>query len=75
MKILKCTRRRTTAVAAVKGVATALKPYTLLRTEPTTTEGKVYNHQHRHYYHRRPPSKRERERERERKCERSNKNL
>lgn len=41
MKILKCTRRRTTAVVAVKGGETALKPYTLLRTEPTTTEGKV----------------------------------
>ena len=65
MKILKCTRRRTTAVVAVKGGETALKPYTLLRTEPTTTEGKVLQSSA-SSHHRRPPSKRERERERER---------
>ena len=64
MKILKCTRRRTTAVVAVKGGETALKPYTLLRTEPTTTEGKVLQSSA-SSHHRRPPSKKERERERE----------
>ena len=60
MKILKCTRW-TTAVAVVKGEATALKTYTLLQTDDCRRKGitviiiSIGVH-----------SKRERERERER---------